>query len=92
MFYAIAVGYLADRLTGGDALATAHHNEEPLRREEVMALQQGLRKLGYLTAEPDGVVGGSTRQGVRAFQRARKLPPDGYAGRDIYTRVLQQAG
>ena len=82
-FYAVAVGYLADRLTGAAQLAAAHRNEEPLRREEVMALQEGLRRLGLLTAEPDGVLGGSTRQAVRAFQRAHQLPPDGYASREL---------
>jgi membrane-bound lytic murein transglycosylase B len=90
--YAVAVGYLADRLIGGEALTANRVNEEPLRREEVTALQEGLRKLGYLTAEPDGVVGASTRQGVRAFQRAQSLAPDGYANRDIVQRVAQVSG
>ena len=90
--YAIAVGHLADRLIGGPALTANRVVEEPLRREQVTALQDGLRKLGHLTAEPDGVIGASTRQGVRAFQRAQALAPDGYANRDILVRVAQASG
>ena len=90
--YAIAIGHLADRLAGAPALSGPRKAEEPLRREEVTALQAGLRRLGHLTAEPDGVVGASTRQGVRAFQRTRKLPPDGYANRAVLAAVTQAAG
>ena len=90
--YAIAVGHLADRITGGEALTVKRVVEEPLRREQVTVLQEGLRKLGYVNSEPDGVVGAGTRQGVRAFQRAKALQPDGYANRDILARVAQASG
>jgi membrane-bound lytic murein transglycosylase B len=86
-FYAIAVGHLADRLAGGPALVAPRREEEPLRRDEVLALQAGLHRLGYLNGDADGVVGASTRQAVRAFQRARGLPADGYASRSLIKRV-----
>jgi membrane-bound lytic murein transglycosylase B len=50
-------------------------------------LQAGLHRLGYLNGDADGVVGASTRQAVRAFQRARGLPADGYASRSLIKRV-----
>jgi membrane-bound lytic murein transglycosylase B len=89
--YAIAIGYLADRIAGAPELAAAKRIEEPLRRDEVTDLQNGLRKLGLLTAEADGVVGASTRQAVRAFQRGHGLPPDGYASRPVIASVRQAA-
>lgn len=91
-FYAIAVGHLADRLTGAPALSAPKKTEEPLRREEVTSLQEGLRRLGHLAAEPDGVIGASSRQAIRAFQRTRKLAPDGYASRAVVAAVTRAAG
>jgi membrane-bound lytic murein transglycosylase B len=79
MFYAIAVGHLADRLVGRTGLSAPHRNDPPLAREDMLALQDGLHRLGFLKADPDGVVGASTREAIRAFQRANGLPPDGYA-------------
>ncbi|TAL02635.1 MAG: lytic murein transglycosylase [Rhodospirillaceae bacterium] len=91
-FYAIAVGHLADRLIDTPPLQATHRIEEPLRREDIMAFQDGLQRLGYLKDAPDGVVGGSTRQAIRAFQRAHGLAPDGYANRAVATAILAQAG
>jgi membrane-bound lytic murein transglycosylase B len=91
-FYAIAVGHLADRLINMPALQGPHVTEEPLRREEVLVLQAGLHKLGFLKVEPDGVAGGLTRLAVRAFQRANGLAPDGYATRTLITTVADKSG
>ena len=91
-FYAIAVGHLADRLIDMPPLQAAHRVEEPLRRGEIMAFQDGLQRLGYLKDAPDGVIGGSTRQAVRAFQRAHGFAPDGYANHAVATAILAQAG
>jgi membrane-bound lytic murein transglycosylase B len=91
-FYAIAVGHLADRLSDGPALVALHHAEIPLQRADVMALQDGLFRLGYLKDKPDGVVGGGTRQALRTFQRANGFTPDGYANRVMVQAVVAQAG
>lgn len=88
-FYAIAVGHLADRLTGAGPLVGSLPNDPPLSRDDVTALQEGLIAQGFLTGNADGVVGSMTRQAVRRFQAARGLPPDGYADRQLITAVTR---
>lgn len=85
-FYAIAIGYLADRIGGAGKLVKPAQEDAPLRREEVMALQEGLVAGGYLKAA-DGVMGSQTRQAIRAFQLANGLAPDGYADRGVIAAV-----
>jgi len=80
IFYALAVGHLADRINGGPALAGARINEEPLSRDQVLKVQTVLKALGHLTAEPDGTVGSGTRRAMRQYQLACGLPPDGFVG------------
>ena len=89
-FYAIAVGHLADRLTGAGGLSAPPSEGYPLRREDVMALQKGLVTLGFLKTA-DGVMGSGTRQAVREFQLANNLTPDGYADRAIIAAVRNRA-
>lgn len=89
-FYAIAVGHLADRLTGGGGLSVTTNEGDPLRREDVVALQEGLVALGLLK-NADGVLGSGTRQAIRAFQSANGLPPDGHANRRIAEAIRNRA-
>jgi membrane-bound lytic murein transglycosylase B len=89
-FYAIAVGHLADRLTGAGGLGNTTREGDPLRREDVTTLQEGLVSLGFLKSA-DGVMGSATRQAVRAFQKANGLIPDGYADRALIATVRAKA-
>jgi membrane-bound lytic murein transglycosylase B len=91
-FYAIAVGYLADRLGGGAPLTAQHQPGEPLKRDDILALQQGLSALGLLSGAPDGVAGTATRQAVRAFQKAYGLPPDGFIDLSLIAAVRTRSG
>jgi len=87
-FYAIAVGHLADRLIGGPALAAPGNPAEPLRREDVLALQEGLIGQRFLEGSADGVMGSGTRQAIRRFQKAKGLVPDGFADRALISAVV----
>ena len=89
-FYAIAIGHLADRLSGAGGLSTPPSESDPLRREDVMALQEGLVTLGFLKSA-DGVMGSATRQAIRAFQLANNLAPDGYADRAVIAAIRNRA-
>jgi membrane-bound lytic murein transglycosylase B len=89
-FYAIAVGHLADRVTGAGELSVPAAESDPLRRDDVMTLQEGLVNLGFLKSA-DGVMGSATRQAVRAFQKANGLAPDGYADRRLIAAVRAKA-
>jgi membrane-bound lytic murein transglycosylase B len=77
--YAIAVGHLADRLTGLGPLSTGRGaDNRSLSRDQTLEIQKRLAALGYDAGEPDGVVGPQTRATVRAYQKARGLEADGY--------------
>ncbi|MCB2102891.1 MAG: lytic murein transglycosylase, partial [Rhodobacterales bacterium] len=84
MLYAIAVGHLSDRIAGqGPLLAPRPKNEVALSRDDVMTIQKGLVAAGFDPGTPDGVIGAMTRKAVRAFQKSRNLPADGYPDKDL---------
>jgi membrane-bound lytic murein transglycosylase B len=77
--YAIAVGYLADRIAGGSPLlATRPDSDEPLSRDQAKRIQELLAAQGYDPGPVDGVIGSQTRRAIKEFQRTAKLPADGY--------------
>ena len=86
-FYAIAIGHLADRFAGGPPFTVLLPAPEPLRRQDIVAMQTGLIAQGFLEGAADGVMGSVTRQAIRRFQRARGLAPDGYADQALIAAV-----
>lgn len=79
ILYAAAVGYLADRFVDrGHLVAKQPADDKPLSRADIISLQSNLNRLGFDVGEPDGVAGSMTRRGLRDYQRARGLPPDGH--------------
>jgi membrane-bound lytic murein transglycosylase B len=89
--YALAISLLSERLRGrGEIVGSWPRSELPLTRDQRLALQEGLAALGYDVGTPDGVVGRKTRAAVRAYQKARSLPADGFATRDVLARILKE--
>jgi len=90
--YALAVGHLADRLAGyGPFVQPWPTDERHLSLEQRTELQQHLIDMGYLDGEADGVIGPATLDGVRAYQRAKGLPVDGYPTLTILKMVRAEA-
>ncbi|WP_417687130.1 lytic murein transglycosylase [Roseibium sp.] len=86
--YALAVGHLADRIIGGGDLEGDWSREYmPLSRSETIELQAELNRRGYDVGTPDGLIGPATRRGIRAYQRARGMIPDGYASVVLLARI-----
>lgn len=86
--YALAVGHLADRIRGGDPFQQAWQRDAlPLTRAETEELQALLNRLGFGVGSADGKVGPATRRGIRAFQQAAGLVPDGYASQAVLARA-----
>ena len=78
--YALAVCLLADRIKGGAPVIAAWPRQEaPLTRDERIAFQNDLKKLGYDPGDIDGVLGHKVRACIRAFQKLHGLPADGFA-------------
>ena len=89
--YALAVGLLADRIGGRPALVTAWPAETPLSLADRQGAQAALNRLGFNPGAVDGVIGGNTRQALRAWQKARGLPADGYLSPDLSRRLQAEA-
>jgi lytic murein transglycosylase len=86
--YALAIGYLADRLRGGPPFVQQWPRyERVLSRAERLELQQLLARNGYDVGEPDGRLGGKTRQAIRDFQARIGQVPDGFASATILDRL-----
>ena len=90
IFYAIAVGHLADRFVGLPALSSlGPKNDKGLSHAKGRLLQQRLTAMGFDTDGVDGVVGPKSREAIRDFQRKVGLVPDGYPSPDLLARVKQ---
>ena len=77
--YALAVGLIADQIRHQPGLvARAPADDAAMSREDVMALQNHLNRLGFDVGRADGIAGQRTRQGLREFQVQQGLPADGF--------------
>lgn len=86
--YALAIGHFADRLRGGAPFIQPWPRQERvLSRAERLELQQLLVQRGYYRGEPDGQIGGQTREALRSFQASVGAPADGFASSDVLERL-----
>jgi membrane-bound lytic murein transglycosylase B len=86
--YALAIGYLADRMRGGEPFVQQWPRyERVLTRDERLELQQQLANRGYDVGTPDGQLGGKTRAAVRQFQTVIGSVPDGFATAALLERL-----
>jgi membrane-bound lytic murein transglycosylase B len=93
IFYAVAVGHLADRIAGGKPFVSPRPAQEiPISRTDITEMQMLLGQLGYDPGGADGLVGPQTRGAIRSFQKAQGLPVDGFANSDLLARLRTVAG
>ncbi|MDP9899034.1 lytic murein transglycosylase [Variovorax ginsengisoli] len=86
--YALGVSLLSQRLAGGPGVVAAWPREQQvLSRAQVLALQTRLNQLGFDSGSPDGMMGPSTRDGLRKYQRSLGLPADGYPTVELLERL-----
>lgn len=90
--YALAVGYLGDRIRGKPALLGAWpHDEEPLNHTQKAELQALLTAAGYSTDGIDGRIGPNTRAALRRWQIDSGFPADGYATQEHLSFLRKEA-
>src|ERR1700732_1941390 len=88
--YALAIGYLADRLRGGAPFVhDSPRDERVLTMDERIELQQQLARHGFDIGTPDGLLGPRTRIALRAFQASVGLVPDGFASSGVLDRLRE---
>ena len=86
--YALAIGHLADRFRGGGPFVQPWpRHERVLTRAERYELQQLLAQRGFDVGEPDGRLGGKTRNALRQFQSSVGQVPDGFASEAALARL-----
>ena len=86
--YALAVSLLAQRLAGGpDVQAPWPRDLQALSRNQMTALQTALNERGFASGSPDGLMGPTTREALRRYQRSIGLPADGYPTLDLLQRL-----
>lgn len=86
--YALAVGLLAQRLSGGAAVQAAWPRDlVALTRSQMIALQTALNQRGLASGAADGLMGPATRDALRRYQRSAGLVPDGYPTLELLQRL-----
>ena len=89
--YALAIGYLADRMRGGAPFVQSWpRDERVLTLDERYQMQQLLAERGYKIGDPDGFIGPRTRLAIRDFQASVGQIPDGFASSDVLDRLRQR--
>ena len=78
-YYAIAVGHLADRISGAGKLHQAPPTDAPrLSQEQIAPMQTTLNEGGFNAGKADGVLGPGTRAAIQRYQQAEGMIPDSY--------------
>ena len=90
--YALAVGLIADGLSDASPLRTPWPDEQPLSLADRRAVQAALTQMGYDVGGIDGVIGTGTRAAVRAWQKSRGRPADGYVDAGVVAALRREAG
>ena len=89
--YALAVGLLAQGLTGGTGVLAPWPRDLPaLTRSQLLMLQIALNQRGFESGTPDGIMGPATREGIRRYQRSVGLPADGYPDANLLQRLQER--
>jgi membrane-bound lytic murein transglycosylase B len=82
--YAMAVGHLGDKLTGGGEFKREWpRGPGALRLNDKVAVQELLNRAGYDLGDPDGIIGPKTIDAISAFQSAQGVPLTGKADQDL---------
>ncbi|WP_170482128.1 lytic murein transglycosylase [Ruegeria arenilitoris] len=86
--YAIGVGHLSDRISGGAPFqASFGPDETGLTLEDRKEIQRRLTSAGYDTQGADGVIGKNSEAAISAYQRANGLSVTGKPSVELLRRL-----
>lgn len=86
--YALAIGLLADKLSGQDLRLRAVPTGETLTPADIRKIQTALKEKGYYEGGVDGQFGSGTRAALRAYQKDNGFSQDGYATQEIINKLV----
>jgi membrane-bound lytic murein transglycosylase B len=75
--YALASGYLSDRIAGAKKTTTPWPQSEYISVADVKKLQTELKRLNYYTSSVDGDLGNGTIAAIKSYQYDHRIIPDG---------------
>lgn len=84
IFYALSIGYFADRIVGHKPFHKELKDEGPLAKIHIEALQKKLNDLGFSSGKADGLLGPATHRAITEFQHSKKTVADGYPSEDVF--------
>jgi membrane-bound lytic murein transglycosylase B len=90
-FYGIAVGQLANRIIGQDAIVAPLPDLPTYSIAQMASVQRQLNALGFDVGGADGIIGPATRKGLRAFQTANNLIADGFPSQETVTLLREKS-
>jgi len=90
IFYALSVGYLADRINGAGRLMQEPPTEQGLSIEHVKSIQLALTALQFDPGEADGKPGPATQKAIREFQHSINVIADGYPDEELLHQLQNQ--
>jgi membrane-bound lytic murein transglycosylase B len=86
--YALAAGYLGDRILGGGAIRAAWPKDDvQLSRDERIALQKKLAALGYKVNDFQAHIDFDLRDSIRDVQSRLEMVPDGNPTPELLRRL-----
>ncbi len=89
-YYALSVGILADHIAKKKALNVANLLDENLiHHEDIIKVQDHLKKLGFYQGEIDGIFGDQTREAIKSFQKENQMMADGYLSKEVLEKILK---
>ena len=77
-FYALSVGYLADRIAGAGRLQQPVPEQAAVTRETLATMQAQLNQVTGTALDTDGIMGPATRRALADFQAQAGRIADGY--------------
>ena len=87
-FYGIAVGQLANRILGNDELSKALPDLPKYSIGQMAQMQRKLNAMGIDVGGADGIIGPSTRAGIREFQSRNNMIADGFPSTATFNAIL----
>ncbi len=86
--YALTVGYLADRIAGGEPFYQKWPRPyQPLDEDERVELQKRLQSLGFYDGKIDGNIGSGSKAAIVSFQRRAGMETDGFPSQKVLARL-----